>query len=555
MCSSTAFNKRWYVVSLSVALAATAACGTSRDGAAPPDSGIDAAPSTDAGPIIESPGPRIDDVTAGGSHQVRQGDSVEITVTGARLAGATSVTLGELTAGITFASDDRVLVTVEVPHGFEPQKLALTLTTPDGAVTRGDALESTFYVIAADARPHGRGTPDQPMALCDDQVLTVMPGDTLAIGAGVHRCAANLRLPGGIHIAGAGVATTILDGFNGLDIAEGSDQSVTTLTGLSIRTDSSFTRSVRVRTFGGSLLVDGLAVEGPASGITVEESRLLSAGRSVTIRNFQYRGSGNGLTLETAATVSDSTIADCATGITTRDARVMLHDLAVTGCTSGVILTSRFEAPPQPPVLAISDAVLRGNDTGIQIVNGVATLDRVTVDSGPEGDCTTGVLLQRGRLTLEANSRIGCRQLGIHVLADVAGPLTADQGVRIDNAEVAGADVGIQIDETRRLGAQETGSLSSRHSHLDGRRAAVWLVAALASCNLGFPDDPGDNRLTAGSTGFAFRDARRVSGAFPALTFAIGSTLNGHAYTDQRIVGPASLGEDYDLRENVGLEF
>lgn len=490
---------------------------------------------------------------AGGFHQLRQGSTVDIVVTGSALAGATAVAVGTLTASIVTATETEVRATVTVPSGFEPRQLTVVVTTANGSASLADALETTFYVIAADASPGGRGTEEQPLALCDLDEFEVRAGDTLSLGTGVHSCDRQFRLNGGVRIVGLGVGTTVIDGLQGLLFDDASDGVVTVLHGFSVRSNTSLA-VVRLRPLGGSLEVDGLAIDGQARGIWVEKAAEAVRDRTVAINGFEYHGSGDALALESAATVTHSTITDCATAITyIEDAKLELRGVNVAGCARGLLVKPLINITGRHnPVVEISDASWLGNTVGIEIEDGGITLDRVRIEGSDEHGCTTGAWLKNGRLTV-GHSQIRCAQFGIRVLADSTSLLNVQQSVLLDGVEITGAEVGIELDESTRLGAIESSSAVVSHSVLDGSGAAVSLVNPNARVSLDGIEKLGDNQLRGLGTGVAFRDLRRKDG-LAGVTFATGTTINGRALSG-RVVGPVSQPPDYELVRNTALQF
>jgi hypothetical protein len=123
---------------LGVLWLALAACGTQHGSEPPPD------------PPDEPGAPHVASVaTADGAHEIRQGDSAELIVTGSGLTGATALTVGELAATITSATDTQIHAQIAVPHGFAAQTLALRVTTPAGTAELAAAIATTLYVLQA----------------------------------------------------------------------------------------------------------------------------------------------------------------------------------------------------------------------------------------------------------------------------------------------------------------------------------------------------------------------------------------------------------------------
>jgi hypothetical protein len=91
--------------------------------------------------------------------------------------------------------------------------------------------------------------------------------------------------------------------------------------------------------------------------------------------------------------------------------------------------------------------------------------------------------------------------------------------------------------------------LTVRNSQIEGAAAAILLGSDHATCDLGTTGDPGHNQLA--SAGVALRDPRTAPDAGAAAIQAVGTTLNGNAYTGQTITGPAALAPDYEIAASV----
>lgn len=540
-------------------LALAACSGRHQNGPpdASPDAGDAGAPDAEV-PDADAPrpsnDPRVDSVaTADGGHQIRQGETAELTIRGEHLSGATAVAAGALTATIIDVMDDRVRATLAVPHGFAKQALTLEVTTPRGVATLAGAIDTTPYVVTADAAPGGHGTYEAPLDLCDATIGTLARGDTLELAAGTYHCAAKLSLPAGVHIVGAGVGQTILDGFSGfelIDFGTGADTLVATLGGLTVRNPAGFGAVVRVDELGGGLQVDGFAVEnGGKAGIVVSEARDLAPARAITIKNFQYRATGVASHFETAATVADSVIAGCAEGVSVAAGRVTIRNTKIQDCALGV---HSGPATPQAgsgePIVTVIDSQLTGDATGIKIDDGTLTIDHVDVTGAPGGaPCVTGVSVTGGGLVARAQTRIDCTQFGIRG-ATVRG---AERifSVSVDGAEITGSEVGIDLGF-----ADGPAILSLRRARVHGGKAAVSIVNDRARCDLGTTKDPGQNELTAGAGGIAFKYVRPDTFGFE-IHSAVGTTLNGHSYAGQTITGPAAEAADYVIPVDADLQF
>jgi hypothetical protein len=155
-------------------------------------------------------------VGSGGSSEVRQGaGSVDVTVSGSGLDGASSLSLGDLTTSITSATATSIAATVEVPHGAAIGPRNLSVTTASGTATRSNALTVTAITAAPGGDDlTGRGTTDAPFRTLTRAVQAASPGDTVRLRNGSY-AAGTESFPlevSGLTIAGESQAGVIVSG-------------------------------------------------------------------------------------------------------------------------------------------------------------------------------------------------------------------------------------------------------------------------------------------------------------------------------------------------------
>src|SRR5262249_17109469 len=148
------------------------------DDAMPPGDD-DAMPPGDDDAMPPGP-PTVDSVkTADGFTQIRQGETVQLVVTGSELAGVTGVQLGRFTVSITTHTATEIRGDIAIPHGFASGPLSLSASFPAQTLTVDNAITITPYVVSAAAGSGGHGTFQSPLALCDPNIETATRGDVL----------------------------------------------------------------------------------------------------------------------------------------------------------------------------------------------------------------------------------------------------------------------------------------------------------------------------------------------------------------------------------------
>lgn len=520
-----------------VCLLAVAACGDNpaqSPDAGSPDAPADAPPDPTPGP------PRLDEVHADrSSHEVRQGETVELTLRGDRLRDATRVVVGDdLPTKIILAREDMLTVLFDAPHGLAPQALAVTVSAPNGTTTLAGAIDSTLYVVAADAPALGHGTNESPANLCELEVTTAQPGDTIAIGPGSYHCDHRLQLAPGVAVQGAGRARTELVGF-GLDFPDAIDPRASVVSDLAIVDAAT---GITAGPQGGALEVARVDLRGAtATGVALEPFSVDVLPAAV-LDDVRYDGAGTALRGDARITITNSRFTGCAVGVQSVDGELHLTGTQITcatGLASGLAQHRNFDGV----VIALTDTTITAT-APMLVEQARITLVRAQL-LGAAG-CTTGLRLADGSVTASA-SRITCE--GTALLGDGSSQLEDAQVIELADSEVVGGVNGVVL-----AGANDPSLIRARGSHVHGgSRAAISLEDGDARAELGSPGAPGGNDLTS-DTGVAFRD-RRSDPAPNERTSAHGTTLNGHLYDGQTITGPATLAHDYDLGADSALEF
>lgn len=506
---------------------------------APPDAPIDAPPDTPIDPTTAPP--RIDEVHTGNDfHEIRQGQTAQLVITGAHFTGATKVVLGDLPTTFIDTRDATLTVVVEVPHGFAPQALALAVTTPNGTTTLAGAIDTTEYIVAVDAAPAGGlGIHASPASLCGVEVTTAQPGDTLQIGAGSYHCDDRLVLAPGVVVRGAGRTRTELVGF-GIDFPDAIDPRASVVSDLAIADAS---EAITTGLFGGALEVARVDLRGNnAVGISLQPDLSQPLLPSAALDDVSYDGAGTAIQGDASLTVKHSRLTGCAVAIASVDGDLHLTGTQITcttGIRSGLALHRNFE----PLAIELTDSTITAS---APIVAEQASITLVRAQLLGAAGCTTGVLVADGGVTA-TDSRVECA--GTAILGDGVSGLEDSQVVLLAHSEVIGGVNGVVL-----ASANDPSLVSATTSHIHGgSRAAISLEDDDARADLGTPSAPGGNDLTS-DTGVAFHDER--DDPVPnEITEAHGTTLNGHTYDGQTIAGPATLAHDYKLGPASVLRF
>jgi hypothetical protein len=495
------------------------------------DAAVDATP--DAGPDA----PQITGAArADGGREARQGSTVELVVTGARLAGTVAVTLGPLAASITATSDTELRVTVAIPHGHAPSSLALEVTGPSGTASYPDAIATTYFIVAPEASG-GRGTNESPLGLCDDDVGSADQADRLVLLAGRHASSCTIETPA--RIAGAGSDRTVV----AVTIDTRTSGAGTSISGLTFDGGPAKSPVVSIDgSSGGLVALEDLVFAMPANAVE------LRSGGALAVSGLHYSGAGTAIDAEGDVTIADSTIDGCATGLRVSTGSLAVQNTTVQNCTTGMhvgLPMSPF--PGRSPPVEIVDSVLRNNITGVLMASGEVVLESTMIidDGTTTSTPTIGVRVLAGDVRVHA-SVVTATGIAIETvdLECISG-----SGVMLEDADIEGADIAV------RHASCEQGRVHARRSRLRGRSAALVIATPDALYDLGTPTSPGDNDLSVTSaTGYALVDHRDVADPLTHVMMT-GTTLNGRSYAGQTIVGPADVVPDYLLTGEDVVEF
>lgn len=509
-------------------------------GEGPADAGPsepDAAPS---GMVIESI------QTADGYTQVRQGSiypdgsSVDLVIAGERLAGVTSVTVGEFAISVRDVTDREVRVWFPVPHAARPGPRQVTVTSPGESVAVAGAIEVTPYVVSPSASAAGHGTFQSPMTICNDQVRRSRAGDTVLLLEGAHTCSQS-RIwleEGGQIFQGQGLAVTSVgiagDGFQGFDVRPSDPGAVTTFRDLTI-TSAAVGPTIRLWDRG-SLLVERVALNGP--GISLGNCR--DCETQATIREASFTSSQIEASGRAQLDVFDSVFTQGGACIQTAGGQFLVANTTFERCFIGVQL-EKGDPSSEAVRGQILDSVFLDNQTGInQRAGRLAVTDTsIRQTAGSSGPFDRGIYINGGELEATRVTITGHGAAGIESFVSAA---------EVDSARVTLADVLVEGGQygVYLHGSSEGGGLFMRSSIVrDQTVAAVSLGFARAVRH----DLNGNNQLSVVS-GVALDDAR-VDPVFPTIE-AAGTTLNGTLHTGQ-VEGPAERLPDYRIVDDRGV--
>jgi len=497
--------------------------------AAPPDAG---SPAPDGGPT----GPTIESVeTSDGFTQVRQGESVELVITGAGLDGVTRVAVGEIAATLSEQAAGEVKASLSVPHATAPGPRDITVSGPAGSYTAPSAIEVTPYVVAPSAPSGGHGTFQSPMSLCSAEVATSQRGDTILLLAGQHLCRFPIDLArGGQVIQGEGEGTTIVGGADG---RFGGFRLVRPLPFPARTTFRDLTIDARSRDDGAIRLADGGA-------LSVERVTILSSVISL----------GECPICRTTTEVTDSTFLDGGI-VATGDAQIQIRDSIITG--EGIRTNGGR--------LQVTGTTFDGCSTGVALQSGgdgrVGLRGEIT--SSTFTDCETGLMLERGDLVIADTTIRGIFPLasdrgvfvtggdleargvtiaghwrsGIEALLNSDDVLTAST-LTLADLTIEGGQYGVRLHGEAIRGGLRMSSSSVR----DQTVAAV----SLAIAGIDTYDLRGGNQLSVVS-GVALDDAI-VAPMFITPIEAAGIALNGRPMSDAGLQrGPIDRSPDFRI--------
>ncbi|HEY1534986.1 MAG TPA: DUF1565 domain-containing protein, partial [Polyangiaceae bacterium] len=173
--------------------------------------------------LVACSGPTHTEMTADGvsvspSSEVRQGQA-GITLSFGRaaggLAGPSRVGLEDLMVAVDPSStDQRLLLTVSVPHGAQPGPRALSFDTASGTTTQADALDVTFISAGPEGQDAQLGTTSSPFRSLKQALRVAGPGDTCLLEAGTYDEQGGetwgYAVPEQLTIAGDSASTTLL---------------------------------------------------------------------------------------------------------------------------------------------------------------------------------------------------------------------------------------------------------------------------------------------------------------------------------------------------------
>ncbi len=483
--------------------------------------------------------------TVSGFTQIRQGyegwlegHADRLSITGYDLADASSVMVGPLAGAIVSATATEVLVDVDIPHGFTPGPLAVTVSGPTWSVTSPNPITITQVIIGPSAPPGGRGTHQSPAALCEPIIAYARAGDLLDLLAGMHMCNGAVPLPEvGIEIRGAGIGSTIIaPGFLGFLIGnEGQSMLPTRLHDLTALSPGGPVIQIEKGNMPiGPLVVERLAVEGGTSGaVSLQQYGPSGTGVQsvVQIDELSYDGAGTAIDLEYAmGSISHTTIQGCEIGIHHRQSMgtVAVSTTAIDDCVTGLVL-GELNVPwyePEPGLTMQTSHIHAG--TGVLIRRGEVSLAGIEVTASGHD----GIWMAHGRLMLTAGTQV----MSAHTAVDVSA--FSDQYVALSatDAALVGGSVGLDYSTS------EATSLFLRNTLVQGGDLGLRLGTYTSSTvDLGTAATPGGNALVGGM--FAYTLISDYFGTY----YAVGTTLNGTSYAGQVLTGPSSFPPDYNI--------
>ena len=522
------------------------------------DAGADApidTPPADAPPDARPPGPAImSTATIGGFTQIRhgyegglEGFADRLSIDGIELADASSVMLGPLTGTIVSATGTQVLADVDIPHGFAPGPLAVTVSGPTWSVTSPNPITITRIVVGPGASPGGRGTDQSPAALCEPLVAYARAGALLDLLAGTHMCNSAVPLPEvGIEIRGAGIGSTVIaPGFLGFIVGnEGVSMLPTRLHDLTVLAPGGPVIELQKGTMPiGPLIVERLQVEGGTAGaVSLQQYGPSGSGveSMVQIDDLSYAGAGTAIDLEYAmGSIAHTTIQGCEIGIHHRQGTgsVAVSTTAIDDCATGIVI-GELDVPwfePEPGLTMQTSHIHAGS--GVLVRRGDVSLEGIEVTASGHD----GLWLAHGSLTLTAGTQV----MSAHTAVTVAA--SSDQYVALSatDADLVGDRIGLDY------ASSEATALFLRNTLVQGGDLGLRLHTYTSSTiDLGMATMPGGNALVGGM--FAYTLISDYFGTY----HAVGTTLNGTSYAGQLLTGPASSPPDYDIQAPlIGTQF
>ena len=360
-----------------------------------------------------SAGSKADGVTVTPGSEVRQGQT-GVTLSLERAAGGlskpTHVDLGDLVAVIDPSStDQRLVLTVTVPHGAITGGRALSVETPGGAITEDDVILVTPISASPTGKDSSAGTLNHPFRTLARALSVAGPNDTCALAAGTYNAKAGEAWgyvpPDSLTISGESTSTTVLEGPAA---AAFMPAGTLTLQNLSF---SGFGSAVTI-TETAQLNLQLVAVGGGGEGIV-----LGGAGTTVGLGGGSIDSTNYGIEV-------DSTCVDCSLSLNgtkltqSADGPILqvskLSQHTKLTLLSAVLKGGTFVADPTA-TLHIEDSQLTGNGANAALNFGGTQLyasgSTFTAGSGPYG-----INLESGLMTLDSDvvegNQYGVYQLG-----------------------------------------------------------------------------------------------------------------------------------------------
>jgi len=490
-------------------------------------------------------GPSIDAVvTRDGFTEIRQGEQVELVISGRRLGGATSVHVGEVAATIISARQRLIRASVTIPHGAVPGGRAVSVVGPAGTGEKPDAVAVTFYVVSPTGGTGAHGTNQSPFQLCDPNVETATTGDTVAFAAGEHVCGRVVRLEPGVTATGEGAQNTTVRGdgaFGGGFVIQAIGTSpldpVSTVRNMRLTEGASLSH----RDFGGHVAVENVAIVG-TSGIRFDEGDDLP---SVTIDGFVFDGAGSGVGITYVSTeifghlveISNSRLSNCARGLFANAGDIRISETTIDGCERGLEVGELpDESPGNDLRITVSESRFVDNVVGIRIQDGSTSVIDTTFD-----DDETTPRASRSAIDVDGHGSVRTLRTAIagHDGPGIEATFFVDRSgsVTVQETSIVGGPTGISFVAP----GDDFPSLSVRNSVIrDQTAASIRIRGGSQEIDLGTVSSPGGNQLSVASGVALDIDVD----SFVDID-AHGTTLNGNSYDGQVFESPADRAPDF----------
>lgn len=488
---------------------------------------------------------------------MRQSSFSKVVITGEHLAGAFLVTVAAMPATIDSNTATEIRATVFTGYGTRPGPINVAVVTAGGAHTDLGGLTMTPYVLSA-TQAGGRGTYESPMALCDLSFPPPSSGDLLLLGGGTHVCGRSLTLEAGVTLEGAADGSTIVtgDAVNGFGL-------------FFFPADPRFTTTVRRISFeqpldlyslnfsNDSLLVEDVADEG---GLFINEAD------QVEIDGYVYNGEGSGLHVTAAGLTLTDVVVHCQNSDGASDGIFLgprrqpfeygvgtLERVRVEHCQRGIVIGPQpapYDSPPSDlGQYQMSLLELLDNVVGLDVQVGQSTLYDPVIrgDDFTAQVSTHAITISHGDVSLVGGKLTGSK-VGIEAVTTSSGGwFEPHTQLVLDGTEIVGGEAGVSFS-----GFDGGSDLRMRRCVVRDQTVVGVRVSGYEShFDLGTAGDLGQNQLSVVS-GFALEDARTDALPLWPYTDAAGTTLNGHSYAGQLILGPAQQGTDYRIVDGDG---